>query len=683
MSIRWRLFAALVAAAVVPLLGVFTIVGVLLPWQVGEAEQARLRQIAAAASSLLVAECAAVADRAALVTAQLQAQVSATAAEVSPERAFSQAAAGVSGTAVTNGDPWTVVVLDRDGVVVGSAGEAVPAAVETPEVVARADCSSGSVLTADGDVVLADTVDVTFIGPGGQVVEQGSVLVAAPLDDELLGRVTEAAGLRTGSILLLNGDDVVAASGSLSADDEIAGNLAAAAVADADGVGRVVDQRFVSRQVFGDDVRVVAVGEPRGLVGQQLVIAFVASVFGTALLIWLLSATILRPLRDVADLARRIAAGDDTAEVPTAPDDRDLRGVSSVLGSLARDLRAREEGVQRQQEVFAHALQQTHDRDGLLQSVLQGALLAAEAPMGVAVHHDRGSRLGRRVLSLRERGRGDESGPLEEPLRTGLTRLADRALAEQALLQEPGGDTVGPTLAVPIGSSARPLGAVVVARPVGAPGYDSHALEAIAALAGNAGTALANIKDHLEVERLSVTDPLTGVHNFRHLSTMLVRELERAVRFGHPLGVLMVDLDRFKAVNDTHGHAAGDAVLRELARRVTECVREVDTVARYGGEEFALLLPETDLDGATALAERILAALRVEPFRLPDGAPPIPVSASIGIAAYPQHGTTGTDLMRAADRALYEAKEAGRDRARVARLPGGEPSPVVPAGARD
>ncbi len=156
--------------------------------------------------------------------------------------------------------------------------------------------------------------------------------------------------------------------------------------------------------------------------------------------------------------------------------------------------------------------------------------------MGLALHHDRSSRLSRRELSLRARTRDDGPTTLDDLTRRTLSELAERALSERTVIELPGHDERGPVLAVPLGSTSRPLGAVVVARDVGAPGYDAVAFEAIGALATNAGTALANIKDHQEVERLSVTDPLTGVNNFRHLSTMLAREMERATRFGHPLG---------------------------------------------------------------------------------------------------------------------------------------------------
>jgi diguanylate cyclase (GGDEF)-like protein len=123
----------------------------------------------------------------------------------------------------------------------------------------------------------------------------------------------------------------------------------------------------------------------------------------------------------------------------------------------------------------------------------------------------------------------------------------------------------------------------------------------------------------------------------------------------------MLDLDHFKQVNDRHGHARGDAVLRELAQRVSEQIREVDTFARYGGEEFVVVLPETTIEGATQLAERVCTAVRRQPFQQ-DGEESITVTLSVGVAAFPVHGSSAATLMRAADRALYVAKNEGRDR---------------------
>jgi two-component system, cell cycle response regulator len=168
-------------------------------------------------------------------------------------------------------------------------------------------------------------------------------------------------------------------------------------------------------------------------------------------------------------------------------------------------------------------------------------------------------------------------------------------------------------------------------------------------------------------EHLSVTDELTGLWNVRHLGESLRREVERASRFGRALGVLALDLDRFKEVNDRFGHRAGDAVLAEFARRIRTVVREVDLVFRQGGEEFVVLLPETDARGSATVARRVGAAIGRSPFtiigRRPDGPASlqIPITVSIGVAVYPDHARTGTEVLDVADDALYAAKRAGRD----------------------
>jgi GGDEF domain-containing protein len=129
------------------------------------------------------------------------------------------------------------------------------------------------------------------------------------------------------------------------------------------------------------------------------------------------------------------------------------------------------------------------------------------------------------------------------------------------------------------------LGVIVVERDPQEPAFDTDDEAMLVSLAGPAGIAVDNVLLHREAQRLSVTDPLTGAGNLRHMTTTLAREVERATRFDRPLALLLLDLDHFKRVNDTYGHTVGDAVLRELSRRMAACVREVDTVARYGGEE--------------------------------------------------------------------------------------------------
>jgi diguanylate cyclase (GGDEF)-like protein len=151
------------------------------------------------------------------------------------------------------------------------------------------------------------------------------------------------------------------------------------------------------------------------------------------------------------------------------------------------------------------------------------------------------------------------------------------------------------------------------------------------------------------------------VLNRRALTNRLGIELERARRYEAVMTMLMIDIDHFKHVNDTHGHLVGDDVLREVAAYLKATVRSVDLVARYGGEEFVVVLPETAAAGAMIFAERIRQHIATNPFVPADG--PLSITASIGVAVYPADGIdTVEDLLAGADDALYRAKAQGRDR---------------------
>jgi len=172
--------------------------------------------------------------------------------------------------------------------------------------------------------------------------------------------------------------------------------------------------------------------------------------------------------------------------------------------------------------------------------------------------------------------------------------------------------------------------------------------------------SLSNIRLREALQHQAVRDPLTGLFNRRYMQETLDREVSRALRYGHPLSTIFLDLDHFKIFNDTNGHDAGDALLRALGGLLQSRLRVEDVVCRYGGEEFLIILPEAALEAARQRADGLRADIRALAVRHYDqilGG----VSASMGVASMPEHGTTGEQVIRAADRALYQAKQAGRD----------------------
>ncbi|WP_162181785.1 sensor domain-containing diguanylate cyclase, partial [Glycomyces tenuis] len=212
------------------------------------------------------------------------------------------------------------------------------------------------------------------------------------------------------------------------------------------------------------------------------------------------------------------------------------------------------------------------------------------------------------------------------------------------------------------------LGVLVLYDRVASLDFDQGDVETLKTFAGQAAVAVENVLLHRQAQRLSLTDPLTGLWNYRFMQTSLRREAERARRYQRPSAVLAIDLDRFKTVNDTYGHPVGDQVLVELARRITSQIREVDLAFRHGGEEFTVLLPETDAVGGAAVAERLGRACADRPFKVNDaeGGRELRVTVSVGIAVLGEHADTAAGVLAAADEALYEAKAAGRDTWRIA-----------------
>jgi two-component system cell cycle response regulator len=424
----------------------------------------------------------------------------------------------------------------------------------------------------------------------------------------------------------------------------------------------------------------------RGLVAVLIAVVGLAGLLAVAVAWWLARST-TRPLTELAVAVDRVAAGDLAARVPVRTAD-EVGRLGATFNRMTREMRGYVRALTESRDqlrgslrLLGDTLSSTHDPHRILEVILRTARAATGARSGVVLLFDPPSGL---LVGQCVDGQGVD-GPVDLAalrLKPGdglLGTVAASGVPRRGRLcadgpplspHEPRCDTF---VAVPFaGPSAdhgrQPRGVLALYDRLGAAEFDDSDLATLRTFAGQAAVALDNVRAHEEAQRLSMTDPLTGLFNYRYLRESLRREVERAARFGRMLAVLVLDLDHFKEVNDRYGHAAGDAVLTEFACRMRGMIREVDFAFRHGGEEFVVLLPETDAAGGAALAQRLATAVRGRPVLVTTSRGPldIPVTVSIGVAVYPDHGGTGPAVLEAADRALYEAKGAGRDTYRVA-----------------
>ncbi|MEU6077044.1 diguanylate cyclase [Micromonospora sp. NPDC047074] len=574
-----------------------------------------------------------------------------------------------------------------------------------------------------------DCTDAPTVGPvralaarvdlrDGAGAPLGTVTAAQRVDPAFVARLAAVTGV---AVTLLDGAETPVRLAHSTEQIEVRDAvLAAAGTLDDERVTETADGRYVRR--IGPSS-----GQPLPLVlsvpserPPGLYVALGAAVLVAALLAvgvaGRLARVATRPLVELAGAVDRVARGDLTARVPVRSRD-EIGRLAGAFNRMTREtgtyvaaLTSSRDQLRGHLAVLGDTLASTHDLQRILRVILHSAIAATGARAGaVLLVDDGGVLVAQCVEGLDGPDSADERpGPLRVPLGSGVvgavaaTGEPRRGRVEPSAVQ-PGEPRCQTYIAVPfaaptVGGSdapaARPgpepagpagaLGVLALYDRLGADEFDDDDLVTLRTFAGHAAVAVDNVRVHEEAQRLSLTDPLTGLWNYRYLKESIRREVERASRFGRMLSVLALDLDRFKDVNDTHGHAAGDAVLAEFARRIRDEIREVDLAFRQGGEEFVLLLPETDARGAAIVAERLGVAVRGNPIAAGGhggAAVSITVTVSIGIAVHPDHGVTGQQVLDAADDALYAAKAAGRDTWRIAEERDDPPAREIPVPA--
>lgn len=382
------------------------------------------------------------------------------------------------------------------------------------------------------------------------------------------------------------------------------------------------------------------------------------------------------------DAARRLAGGDFSAAVPTVGHD-EFALLGEAFNDMSRQLKRRldelrqersrgRESVRRIGEAFASGL----DRDALLELALRTAMDATNAGRGrVSVRRRLSEPLSEvaqvgSLAGLETAVREAESAALG-PEGVGHAKEAAPAEAAAAAGEQPGPDSrhIAAVALAPIVPGGPRHGLITVCR---SRAFSDDDLELLRTLATQTSLAMANINLHHDVQRQAVTDDLTGLATHGHFQQLLSAEMEEVRRYRYPVGLIMLDIDDFKSINDLHGHQQGDVVLREVGDALRASSRDVDIAARYGGEEMALILPHTDLPGAYEMAERVRMAIEELEIPLVDGRGTLRITASAGAAS--SADGSKDELIAAADGALYAAKRQGKNRTVKAAL---RPADVV------
>ncbi|MFA6000799.1 MAG: diguanylate cyclase [Thermoleophilia bacterium] len=385
----------------------------------------------------------------------------------------------------------------------------------------------------------------------------------------------------------------------------------------------------------------------------MLGVAFLAVTLGL-----LLARTITEPLRKLTNATVAGIEGDLGVDIEVKSRD-EIGSLASSFSLMQSSIRSNISELEESRTQLLLALSyagdilgSTTDRERLMKTTADAARLATGA-VGIWVELFGGDQPDQKAIStavpsgfFRESA-ADEAGRLARDVASGKVAAGETLRFDSK-----------EAVTYPLMHDRKALGALVAIFDLEHPPEDSRK-KILSSLAMQAASAVENVNFGELQRRLAITDPLTGLYNFRFLSNSLDREMSKSQRYGRNLSAAILDLDDFKKVNDTYGHQAGDELLKAVARVLTANVRQSDMVTRYGGEEFSVVFPETPKQDALKVAEKLRRG--VAGIRLPDY-PEVRATTSIGVASYPEDSEEQTDLMMKADQALYRAKESGKNR---------------------
>ncbi len=373
----------------------------------------------------------------------------------------------------------------------------------------------------------------------------------------------------------------------------------------------------------------------------------------------------VRPLRDLAGVTNRIAAGAYDGRVSVVSHD-EIGQLAETFNRMANAVAEKTRGLTALNRIAGSLTSSLKQPEILDQIMYHGADLSGAAAACVAFYdqktglfndwatHGLSDRFVRNMVFK-------PGGLADETFTTGTHVLSNDLPGTGHRLSRLARDEgIRSFICLPLTSRRNPLGVIYFYRK----DRDTFAADEIALLqtfAHLAAGVLENARLYARVQAEARTDALTGLLNRRSFDRRLAAEHSRASRFTKPYALALIDIDHFKRVNDTHGHPAGDAVLVQLGQVLARQFREVDVVARHGGEEFAVIFPEISGSVAKGVAERVRRAVAATPFMLPDGRE-IGVTVSIGVSCYPNCAASPEDAVNTADQALYIAKQAGRNR---------------------